>query len=56
MEGATGQFYSRAHIETPVLGATGPSCQMQFFYHMYGVNAGLFILYLCYYINLYINP
>ncbi|XP_060582609.1 MAM and LDL-receptor class A domain-containing protein 1-like isoform X2 [Ruditapes philippinarum] len=40
VEGSTGQFYSRAHIETPVLGRTGPSCQIQFFYHMYGINAG----------------
>jgi hypothetical protein len=41
VEGSTGQFYSRAHIETPVLGRTGPSCQIQFFYHMYGINAGM---------------
>lgn len=45
VEAATGMFYSRAHIETPVFGATGPSCQMQFYYHMFGVNAGMEIFY-----------
>ncbi|KAH3887712.1 hypothetical protein DPMN_011731 [Dreissena polymorpha] len=40
VEGSSGQFFSRALVTTPVLGPTGPSCQVQFYYHMFGVNAG----------------
>ena len=40
VEGASGVFFSRARMETPMLGATGPSCQLMFWYHMYGFGAG----------------
>ena len=40
VEGAQGTFLSSARMETPVLGATGPSCQIQFYYHMFGLGAG----------------
>ena len=43
VEGATGTFLSRARMETPVLGSTGPSCQLQFYYHMFGLGAGKII-------------
>jgi len=38
-------------METPVLGPTGPSCQMHFYYHMFGISAGL-LNYLLNYINI----
>lgn len=40
VEGATGVFYSRARMETPPFGATGPSCRVTFYYHMFGLGAG----------------
>ena len=40
VEAANGQFFSRALLSTPVLASTGPSCQIQFYYHMFGVNSG----------------
>ncbi|XP_033751986.1 MAM and LDL-receptor class A domain-containing protein 1-like [Pecten maximus] len=40
VEGSSGTFYSRARMSTVVLGPTAPSCQVQFFYHMYGIAAG----------------
>ena len=41
VEGAQGLFFTRARMETPVLGATGPSCQVQFYYHMFGARTGM---------------
>lgn len=43
VEGATGVFYSRARMETPPFGATGPSCRVTFYYHMFGLGAGKYL-------------
>ena len=56
VEGATGTFLSRARMETPVLGATGPSCQLQFYYHMFGLGAGTTICLLVIFVGIFSSP
>ena len=40
VEGSTGTLFSSAELDTVTLGATGPTCTMSFWYHMYGSQAG----------------
>ena len=40
VEGSSGTLFSSAELDTVTLGATGPTCTMSFWYHMYGSQAG----------------
>ncbi|XP_058879430.1 MAM and LDL-receptor class A domain-containing protein 1-like [Acipenser ruthenus] len=35
VDGGSGGFFSKANLESPVLGPTGLACQMSFWYHLY---------------------
>lgn len=53
VEGASGNFFSRAILDSPVFQATAASCRVTFWYHMNGTYAGNF--YFKYYTEISLN-
>ena len=47
VEGASGNFFTRANLDTPVLQSTAASCRVTFWYHMFGALAGTVFVSYC---------